>query len=364
MVDHSDAVRVGCIPEISKAYRSLRAKWNPNRRSSPRRIGAGNVPETVEAATDSSSSDVEANPTSISIREDDEELGSTDQEEDNMNGIRSYRYSHRNGIDEPKSPRGGCFGPRKESFFTSMPSPLSRSASRRSQLPAAHSSISRSASRRSTADASTFAPTSLSRSSSRMSSTPIMFSNSTGMLKPPAIERTLQCTLEELCYGCMKKIKVTRDVLTNTGQIIQEEELLTIKVKSGWKKGTKITFQGMGNERPGVQPADITFVIAEKKHSLFRRDGDDLELAVEIPLVKALTGCDISVPLLGGESLDLTVDEIIHPGYQKVIAGHGMPVSKEQGQRGDLKVIFLVRFPTDLTADQRAEIVGVLEGSI
>ncbi|KAF8008769.1 hypothetical protein BT93_K2430 [Corymbia citriodora subsp. variegata] len=236
-----------------------------------------------------------------------------------------------------------------------MPSPLSRSATRRSQPPTPkHSSPFGSANRRST-DSMTFVPSSLSRSSSRMSSlsrssTPIMFSNSTGMLKPPAIERTLQCTLEELCYGCMKKIKVTRDVLTNTGQIIQEEELLTIK-------GQK------GNERPGVQPADITFIVAEKKHALFRRDGDDLELAVEIPLVKALTGCDVLVPLLGGESLDLAVDEVIHPGYEKIIAGQGMPVSKEQGRRGDLKVVFLVKFPTDLTADQRAEIVGVLEGS-
>ncbi|KAI3442703.1 DnaJ_C domain-containing protein [Psidium guajava] len=244
-----------------------------------------------------------------------------------------------------------------------MPSPLSRNASRRSQPPPTHSSPFRSVNRRST-DSATIVPASISRSSSRMSSTPIMFSNSTGMLKPPAIERTLECTLEELCYGGMKKIKVTRDVLTNTGEIIQEEELLTIKVKAGWKRGTKITFQGMGNERPGVQPADITFVIAEKKHSLFRREGDDLELAIEIPLVKALTGCDLSVPLLGGKSLDLTVDEIVYPGFEKVIVGQGMPVSKEQGRRGNLKVVFLVEFPTDLTDDQRAEVVGVLEGSV
>ncbi|XP_030455039.1 uncharacterized protein LOC115676295 [Syzygium oleosum] len=367
MVDHSDVVRlpkVGCIPDISRAYKSLRAIWNPDRRSSPGRIGAGDKPKAVEAATDSSSNDLEANPTSASLRQHDEELGSIHQEEDNMNGIPSYRYSHKNGNhdEEPKSPRLGCFGHRRESFFASMPSPLSRSASRRSQPPT-HSSPFKSVSRRSI-DSTAFGPASLSRSSSRVSSTPIMFSNSTGMLKSPAIERTLECTLEELCYGCMKKIKVTRDVLTNTGQIIQEEELLTIKVKSGWKKGTKITFQGMGNERPGVQPADITFVIAEKKHGLFRREGDDLELAVEIPLVKALTGCDLSVPLLGGKCLVLTVDEIIYPGYEKVIVGQGMPVPKEQGRRGNLKVVFLVAFPTALTDDRRAEIVGVLEGSV
>lgn len=53
--------------------------------------------------------------------------------------------------------------------------------------------------------------------SGRRSGTPIMYSSSSGMLKPPPIEKKLECTLEELCYGCKKKVKITRDVLTDTG---------------------------------------------------------------------------------------------------------------------------------------------------
>lgn len=144
-------------------------------------------------------------------------------------------------------------------------------------------------------------------------------------------------------------------------QVIQEEEILTIKVKPGWKKGTKITFEGMGNEVKGSHPADITFVIAEKRHPFFRREGDDLELAVEIPLVKALTGCTISVPLLGGEKMDLSIDdEIIHPGFERVIEGQGMP-TKDRGRRGDLKLIFLVDFPTKLTNEQKSNAISILE---
>ncbi|AES72629.1 DNAJ family B protein, putative [Medicago truncatula] len=30
--------------------------------------------------------------------------------------------------------------------------------------------------------------------------------------------------------------------------VVQEEELLTINVQPGWKKGTKIKFEGKGNE--------------------------------------------------------------------------------------------------------------------
>ncbi|KAF2296711.1 hypothetical protein GH714_001378 [Hevea brasiliensis] len=191
------------------------------------------------------------------------------------------------------------------------------------------------------------------------------------MVKPPTVQKDLECTLEELCYGCMKKIKVTRDVLTNTGfvlmslrQIIQEEEILIINVKPGWKKGTKITFEGMGNERPGTCPADITFVIAEKRHPLFQREGDNLKIVVEIPLLKALTGCEISIPLLGGENMTtLMIEDIIHPGYEKIIIGQGMTITEEEGKRGNLKVTFLVEFPTELTDEQRSDILSILEDS-
>ncbi|WCJ44373.1 HSP40/DnaJ peptide-binding protein [Euphorbia peplus] len=200
-------------------------------------------------------------------------------------------------------------------------------------------------------------------SSRKSTTTPIMFSNSTGLIKPAPLHKLLECSLEELCFGCTKKIKVTRDVLTNTGQIIQEEELLTISVKPGWKKGTKVTFEGMGNERPGSLPADITFIISEKKHPLFRREGDNLELTIEIPLIKALTSSEISIPLLDGDNFSMMIEDIIYPGYYKLIQGEGMPSAKDNGKRGDLKVIFLVEFPSELTEDQRLELVSILEDS-
>ena len=143
----------------------------------------------------------------------------------------------------------------------------------------------------------------------------------------------------------------------------QEDELVTIQVEPGWKKGTKITFEGLGNERPGAYPADIILVISEKRHPLFRREGDDLELALEIPLVEALTGCMISIPLLGGDQMKLTIDDIIYPGYEKIISGQGMADSKDEGKRGNLKVTFLVEFPTALTDEQRSDVLTILEDS-
>ncbi|XP_017981543.1 PREDICTED: dnaJ homolog subfamily B member 1 [Theobroma cacao] len=291
--------------------------------------------------------------------------GNENRDKGNMYEVGSYRYNG-DGLrgDSPTNSNKACFKHRSmDTFFSSIPPPISRSASKRSPGPSPRPSFAYwNGSLRST-DTKGIFPEAPSTSSSRWNGNPIMFSNSTGMMKPPPIERQLECTLEELCYGCVKKIKITRDVLTESGQIVQEDEILSVKVKPGWKKGTKITFEGMGNERPGAYAADITFVIAEKRHNLFTREGDDLELAIEIPLAKALTGCTIPIPLLGGEKMNLRVDEIIHPGYQRIITGQGMPSTKEQGSRGNLKVVFLINFPTELTDEQRATVVSILGDS-
>lgn len=135
-----------------------------------------------------------------------------------------------------------------------------------------------------------------------------------------------------------------------------------MNVKAGWRKGTKITLEGRGDEKPGYLPADIVLLIDEVRHPLYERDGDDLELVVEIPLVNALTGCSIPVPLLGGDKMTLSFDDIIFPGFEKVIRGQGMPKAREPERRGDLRIKFLVEFPVNLSAEQRAEAAGILRG--
>jgi DnaJ family protein B protein 13 len=66
---------------------------------------------------------------------------------------------------------------------------------------------------------------------------------------------------------------------------------------------------------------------------------------------------------LGGEETSLMIDDIIHPGYERIIEGQGMPSTKEQGGKGNLRVVFLVEFPTQLTDEQRSDIRTIFEDS-
>lgn len=176
-----------------------------------------------------------------------------------------------------------------------------------------------------------------------------------GMKKQdPPIERELFLSLEELYHGCVKKMKISRRVMNEDGHTSSiRDKILTIHVKPGWKSGTKITFPQEGDQGPNSIPADIVFVIKNKEHSLFRRDGDDLIFTAKIPLGKALIGCSIEVPTLDGRLLNIPINDIVHPKYTKTVPAEGMPLSKDIAARGNLVIEFFIQFPDQLTPEKK-----------
>lgn len=141
-----------------------------------------------------------------------------------------------------------------------------------------------------------------------------------------------------------------------------EQEILTIEVKPGWKKGTKITFPDKGNEQLGQLPADLVFVIDEKPHDTYKRDGNDLIVNQKVSLAEALGGTTLHLTTLDGRDLSISVTDIVSPGYELVVAREGMPIAKGPANRGDLKIKFEVKFPTRLTPEQRSTLKRTLTG--
>jgi DnaJ family protein B protein 4 len=138
------------------------------------------------------------------------------------------------------------------------------------------------------------------------------------------------------------------------------EEILTIDIKPGWKKGTKITFPEKGNETRNVIPSDLVFIIEERAHPKFKRDGNDLIYTHKIPLVDALTGCAVQLTTLDGRSITVPVKSVINPNYEEVVPGEGMPITREPSKKGNLRIKFQIKFPTNLTADQKAGVQQLL----
>ncbi|CAA0817867.1 DNAJ heat shock family protein [Striga hermonthica] len=179
---------------------------------------------------------------------------------------------------------------------------------------------------------------------------------SMGSRKVAPIEQTLPCSLEELYKGAAKRMKISREIYDASGKTLPVEEILTINIKPGWKKGTKITLPEKGNEQPNIIPSDLVFIIDEKPHSVFTRDGNDLVVTQKISLVEALTGYTVHLAALDGRKLTIPINAVINPNYEEIVPREGMPIPKEPSKRGSLRIKFDIKVPTRLTSEQKSGI--------
>ena len=174
------------------------------------------------------------------------------------------------------------------------------------------------------------------------------------------LEKPLPVTLEDLFSGTTKRLKINRKIFdSQTGKQSTSEKILEVPIKKGLKAGSKIKFQNVGDQIEGGTQ-DIHFVVSEKAHPMFRREGDDLRHDVQIDLKEALTGWKRTVSTIDGKQVSVGGSGPTPPTYTDKFPNLGMPKSKTPTQRGDLIIGVQIRFPTMLTADQKTKLKEVL----
>ncbi|EDW75299.1 uncharacterized protein Dwil_GK19767 [Drosophila willistoni] len=180
------------------------------------------------------------------------------------------------------------------------------------------------------------------------------------IIQDSPIEHELFVSLEDIDSGCTKRMKISR-ISMASGVPRKEEKVLNIVIKPGWKSGTKITFQREGDQMPNRIPADIVFIIRDKPHPIFRRDGSDLQYTAHISLKQALCGASFQVTTLRGEKLTCsTLGEVIQPDTLKSFPGRGLPHSKDNSRRGALVLNFVIKFPKSLPKELATSLAGML----
>ena len=73
-----------------------------------------------------------------------------------------------------------------------------------------------------------------------------------------------------------------------SGQTETEKIDIIIDVNADVRNQEHITFEGVADEKPGMQAGDLIFVIEEIADDSCHRDGDQLYKTIEIPLIYAL----------------------------------------------------------------------------
>jgi len=151
---------------------------------------------------------------------------------------------------------------------------------------------------------------------------------------------------------------------------VRTHRTINVKIPPGVDSGNRVHLAHQGEVGPGGGPAgDLYVELRVTQHEVFKRNGDDLEMVVHLPMTSAALGTVVELDTLEAERDDLDVEEgrvevQIPAGTQShsriAIAGRGVPRLRAGG-RGDLGITLIVDTPTKLDDAQRALLAQLAE---
>jgi len=127
----------------------------------------------------------------------------------------------------------------------------------------------------------------------------------------------------------------------------RDKSIFEVHVEPGMRDGAQIKMDSEGDEKPGMLPGDLVFVLRETPHEVFKRKGNDLLVHKKIQLSEALCGVRFSLQTLDGRELVVATDPGTVVRHQQVmcVEGEGMPFHGNPFTRGRLFVLFELEMP-------------------
>jgi len=157
--------------------------------------------------------------------------------------------------------------------------------------------------------------------------------------------------MQTVCQDCQGKGETIKDEdkcdTCKGKKVVKDKKVLEVHIERGMREGQKITFAGESDQAPGMEPGDIIFVLKQKEHPHFKRNGADLYIEHKITLMDALGGTSFTINHLDDRVLVVSTEEgdVIKPGDMRIIAKEGMPIHKRPYEKGNLYIKFDIVFP-------------------
>jgi molecular chaperone DnaJ len=164
----------------------------------------------------------------------------------------------------------------------------------------------------------------------------------------------------ETCNGNGKVPKEKCGACEGLG-VLKKEEEVKIKIPAGIDNGEMIRLSGAGEAVRGGTAGDLYIKTHIKKHKIFRKEGNDLVMNLEVKLSDALLGADYDIHTLDGLS-KLKIPEGVNTGDILQIKGKGVPTVGKS--RGDILVNIKVLLPKKLSKTAKEAIQKLKEEGI
>ncbi|MEK7142371.1 MAG: molecular chaperone DnaJ [Patescibacteria group bacterium] len=129
--------------------------------------------------------------------------------------------------------------------------------------------------------------------------------------------------------------------------VTKKSEEISVKIPPGIRDGEAISMPGMGEAVAGGVAGDLYVKFTIGKHPVFRRDGANLAMDLDIKVSESLLGTEREISTLEG-IIKLKVPAGINSGEILVLRGKGVPQgygSFGGRSRGDLMIKILIKTP-------------------
>jgi DnaJ family protein A protein 2 len=164
--------------------------------------------------------------------------------------------------------------------------------------------------------------------------------------------------LRQIALGMVQQIQRACPDCEGEGYQCQkkkERKVLEVLIEKGMQNKQKVVFQGMADEKPNMEAGNVNFIVQEKDHELFKRKGADLLISKTLSLKEALCGFAWKVMHLDGREVIIKSKpgEVIQAEaaggrpFVKCVPNEGMPSHGNPFVKGNLYVLFTVKFPKD-----------------
>ena len=160
----------------------------------------------------------------------------------------------------------------------------------------------------------------------------------------------------EVCLGTGEVPKELCETCKGKGVLRREEEV-SIVIPAGIRDGEMIRMTSFGEAVSKGTAGDLYIKIIVATHSVFKRQGHDLIMNLNLKLSDALLGTKYPVQTLDGD-IEVTIPEGVSMNEILRVRGKGVPISKNK--RGDLLIKLNIKLPEKLSRKSR-EIIEQLK---
>ena len=185
--------------------------------------------------------------------------------------------------------------------------------------------------------------------------------NCNGQGKIREAKRTILGTISstKVCEACLGTGEVPKELCEKCkGKgVMRREEEISIVIPAGIRDGEMIRMSAMGEAVSKGSTGDLYLKINVVPHPVFKRDGNDLVMNLNLKLSDALLGTKYPIQTLDGE-IEVSIPEGVSINEILRVRGKGVPISKSK--RGDLLIKLNIKLPNRLSRKAR-EVVEELK---